>query len=53
MKMFKELSIAAVVIGMQTTALCSNNYEDLIAKGYRWVSIDGRTPPSSRVMRNV
>ena len=41
MRMFKELSIAALVIGMQTTALCSNNYEDLIAKGYRWVSIDG------------
>jgi hypothetical protein len=41
MKMLMKLSIAALVIGIQTTALSSNNYEDLVAEGYRWVNIDG------------
>ena len=41
MKMLMQLSIAALVIGMQTTALSSNNYEDMVAEGYRWAKIDG------------
>jgi hypothetical protein len=41
MKILMKLSIAALVIGMQTTALSSNNYEDLVAEGYRWAKIDG------------
>jgi len=41
MKMLMKLSIAALVIGMQTTALSSNNYEELVAEGYRWANIDG------------
>ena len=41
MEILMKLSIAALVIGMQTTALGSNNYEDLVAEGYRWAKIDG------------
>jgi hypothetical protein len=41
MKILMKLSIAALVIGMQITALGSNNYQDLVAEGYRWVNIDG------------
>jgi hypothetical protein len=41
MKILMRLSIAALLMGMQTTALSSNNYEDLVAEGYRWVNIDG------------
>ena len=36
-----KLSIAALLIGMQTAALSSNNYKDLVAEGYRWVNTDG------------
>jgi hypothetical protein len=36
-----KLSIATLVIGMQTTALGSNNYEELVTEGYRGVNIDG------------
>ncbi len=41
-----KLSIAALLIGMQTTAFSSNNYKDLVAEGYRWVNVDG--PYSSK-----
>jgi hypothetical protein len=41
MRILMKLSIAALLIGMQATALSSNNYEDLAAEGYRWVNIDG------------
>jgi hypothetical protein len=41
MKMLMNLSIAALVIGLQTTALSSNNYADLVAEGYRWAKING------------
>jgi hypothetical protein len=41
MEILMKLSIAALVIGMQTTALGSDNYGDLVAKGYRWAKIDG------------
>src|ERR1700738_4198413 len=41
MEILMKLSISALVIGMQTTALGSNNYEDLVAEGYRWAKIDG------------
>jgi hypothetical protein len=41
MEILMKLSIAALVIGMQTTALGRNNYEDLVAEGYRWAKIDG------------
>jgi hypothetical protein len=41
MRILKKLSIAALLIGMQATALSSNNYQDLVAEGYRWVNIDG------------
>jgi hypothetical protein len=46
MRILKKLSIAALLIGMQATALSSNNYKDLVAEGYRWVNIDG--PYASR-----
>src|SRR5215469_1162068 len=46
MRIPKKLSIAALLIGMQATALSSNNYEDLVAEGYRSVNIDG--PYASR-----
>jgi hypothetical protein len=36
-----ELSIAALLITMQTTAFSSNNYKDQVAEGYRWVNVDG------------
>jgi hypothetical protein len=39
--MLVKVSIAALLIRMQTTALGSKNYEDLAAEGYRWVNIDG------------
>jgi hypothetical protein len=41
MGILMKLSVAALLIGMQATALSSNNYEDLVAEGYRWVNIDG------------
>jgi len=41
MKMLIKLSMAALVVGIQTTALSSNNYEDLVAEGCRWVNING------------
>jgi hypothetical protein len=41
MRILMELSIAALLIGMQTAALSSNNYKDLVAEGYRWVNTDG------------
>ena len=41
-----KLSIAALLIGMQTTAFSSNIYKDLVAEGYRWVKVDG--PYASR-----
>jgi hypothetical protein len=41
MGILMKLSVAALLIGMQATALSSNNYEDLAAEGYRWVNIDG------------
>ena len=36
-----KLAIAALLIGMQTTAFSSNNYKDLVVEGYRWVNVDG------------
>jgi len=41
--MLGKLSMAALVTGMQTTALGSNDYEELVTEGYRWVNIDGIT----------
>src|SRR5260221_3012348 len=41
MQILRKLSIAALLIGMQTPVLSSNNYEDLVTEGYRWVNIDG------------
>jgi hypothetical protein len=41
MRILRKLSIAALLIGMQTPVLSSNNYEDLVTEGYRWVNIDG------------
>ena len=41
MRILMKLSIAALLIGMQATALSSNSYEGLAAEGYRWVNIDG------------
>jgi hypothetical protein len=41
MRILMKLSIAALLIGMQTTAFSSNNYKDLVAEGYRWVNVDG------------
>jgi hypothetical protein len=46
MRILMKLSIAALLIGMQTAALSNNNYKDLVAEGYRWVNIDG--PYASR-----
>ena len=41
MRILMKLSIAALLIGMQTTGFGSNNYKDLVAEGYRWVNVDG------------
>ena len=41
MRILIKLSIAALLIGMQTTAFSSNNYKDLVEEGYRWVNVDG------------
>jgi hypothetical protein len=41
MRILMKLSIAALLIGMQTTALSINNYNDLVAERYRWVNVDG------------
>jgi hypothetical protein len=41
MGILMKLSVAGLLIGMQGTALSSNNYEDLASEGYRWVNIDG------------
>lgn len=41
MRILMKLSIAALLIGMQTTAFSSNNYKDLVVEGYRWVNVDG------------
>lgn len=41
MRILMKSSIAALLIGVQTTAFSSNNYEDLVAEGYRWVNVDG------------
>jgi len=48
-KMLMKLPIAALVIGLQTTALSSTSLgyspgipvKDLVAKGYRWVTVNG------------
>jgi hypothetical protein len=54
MKMLMKLSIAALVIGMQATALSNNNYEDLVAEGYRWAKIDGPYAcPSKEDLREI
>jgi hypothetical protein len=41
MRLVITFSIAALLIGMQTTAFSSNNYNDLVGEGYRWVNVDG------------
>jgi hypothetical protein len=41
MRILMKLAIAALLIGMQTTAFSSNNYKDLVVEGYRWVNVDG------------
>jgi hypothetical protein len=51
MRILQKLSIAALLIGMQATALSSNNYKDLVGEGYRWVNIDG--PYASRLEDNA
>jgi hypothetical protein len=54
MKMLMKLSIAALVIGMQTTALSSNYYEDLVAEGYRWAKVDGPyASPTKEDLREI
>ena len=40
MKVSAILSITAAVIGLTSAGLTAN-YDDLAAKGYRWVTIDG------------
>jgi hypothetical protein len=40
MKRLTILPAPMVVVGMASTAL-ARNYKDLVAEGYRWVSIDG------------
>jgi hypothetical protein len=40
MKVSAILSITAAVIGLKSAGLTAN-YDDLAAKGYRWVTIDG------------
>lgn len=47
--MLVNVSIAALVIGMQTTAVGRNNYEDLAAEGYSGVNIDG---PYASILEN-
>ena len=51
MRMLKKLSIAALLIGLQATALSSNNYKDLVGEGYRWVNVDG--PYASKIEDNA
>ena len=38
MKLPTMLSVAAVLL---TSAGLAANYDDLVAKGYRWVTVDG------------
>ncbi len=40
MKVRTIISIAVAAIGLTSTAL-SDKYDDLVTKGYRWVTIDG------------
>jgi hypothetical protein len=50
MRFLMKLSIAAFLIGMETTAFSSDNYEDLVAGGYRWVNVDG--PYASKLLNS-
>ena len=47
MKVLKMCCIAAVAIGLTPAAL-ADKYDDLAAKGYRWVTVDGPYGSPSR-----
>jgi hypothetical protein len=40
MKLPMVLSLAAIIAGL-ASAKSTTNYDDLVAKGYRWVTVDG------------